>query len=840
MRLLLLLFLTTFSYHLFAQKIKITTAPSWLIKPVINNNNKTAPDEVSNGYVLSLYERQVNIVNKTEFTHYTRRIFNETGVQNASEVSVTFSPQFQQLTFHYIRLVRNGKTIANVREAEIKVVDEEDESDDFIYNGTKRAFIILKGVEKDDEIDCAYSLSGFNPVFGNHYSDKIYFVSGVQTENYFETITTAASQPLYVRVFNGAPLPEEKTAGDFKIYQWSNPKIGEWSWQSGMPSWYEDEPIVAVSTFKNWKEVISWGNKLFRNYNYPLPGSLQRMIEDWRQKAAGNKEVFAGLATRFVQDKVRYLGLEIGTHTHEPHTPAEVFEQRYGDCKDKALLLATILRQENIDASVALVNTATRHTVSQALPTALAFNHAVVAIWNEEINRYQYVDATITNQRGAFSSLFVPAYGFALVLNEKEYELRQAEGSDHNNTVISETFHLNFDTLAKFSVKTKFSGRAADRNRDDFAGVSVKELGKSYLDFYAKTYEGITTDSVVVVADDSVRNEIDVLENYRIPQAWKTDDNGRKAFTFAAQIIFSKIPDPANMPKDVPLALEYPLSITHVMQFYMPLSWPSSSFEALHIANESYQFDFTPRVDGKVIYLEYFFKTNKDHISSSMREQFKKDYARINDRIQYQLFTTGVASNHFSTPGDTSGTFVFFFLVVALAMGVLLLFLNRLSTYVEYDESTAWPIGGWLIILSISIVLAPIAHIIGFSQDGYFNTSTWVALKDNTSQGLLFVALLNLILQACLFSFAIAICFWFFTRRDIFPKMFTWYIGLYLSCQLLILALYNLNSSTASSNENSSAMAVDLARTLIYSVIWVTYVQKADRVKNTFIKSYKA
>ena len=41
--------------------------------------------------------------------------------------------------------------------------------------------------------------------------------------------------------------------------------------------------------------------------------------------------------------EIRYYSVSLGESSHRPHTPAEVLRNRYGDCKDKSLLLVTIL-----------------------------------------------------------------------------------------------------------------------------------------------------------------------------------------------------------------------------------------------------------------------------------------------------------------------------------------------------------------------------------------------------------------------------------------------------------------------------------------------------------------
>ena len=52
----------------------------------------------------------------------------------------------------------------------------------------------------------------------------------------------------------------------------------------------------------------------------------------------------------FVQRDVRYVGIELGIGGYQPHPAAEVFAHRYGDCKDKATLLRSMLREIGVDS----------------------------------------------------------------------------------------------------------------------------------------------------------------------------------------------------------------------------------------------------------------------------------------------------------------------------------------------------------------------------------------------------------------------------------------------------------------------------------------------------------
>ena len=104
--------------------------------------------------------------------------------------------------------------------------------------------------------------------------------------------------------------------------------------------WHMRYPRMRLSEWGSWKAVVDWSVPLYR------PGgsdrALQALADEWRKGSADDAGRIIQ-ALRFVQDKVRYTGIEIGPGAYQPTDPARVLERRYGDCKDKAMLLVTML-----------------------------------------------------------------------------------------------------------------------------------------------------------------------------------------------------------------------------------------------------------------------------------------------------------------------------------------------------------------------------------------------------------------------------------------------------------------------------------------------------------------
>ena len=63
-----------------------------------------------------------------------------------------------------------------------------------------------------------------------------------------------------------------------------------------------------------------------------------------------------------------------------PIPPPEVFTHRYGDCKDKATLLSSMLSQIGVESFYVVINSE-RGSVTPEIPANVGgFNHAILAI----------------------------------------------------------------------------------------------------------------------------------------------------------------------------------------------------------------------------------------------------------------------------------------------------------------------------------------------------------------------------------------------------------------------------------------------------------------------------
>jgi len=135
---------------------------------------------------------------------------------------------------------------------------------------------------------------------------------------------------------------------------------------------------ISTSGFTDWQQMGTWYRNLISGRMDASPEIKQKVAA----LTAGSGVTPLGKMNRlaqFVQHDIRYVAIELGIGGWQPHAAPEVFSHRYGDCKDKATLLSSMLREIGIDSYHVSINTE-RGSVTPDVPAHLAFNHVILAI----------------------------------------------------------------------------------------------------------------------------------------------------------------------------------------------------------------------------------------------------------------------------------------------------------------------------------------------------------------------------------------------------------------------------------------------------------------------------
>jgi predicted transglutaminase-like cysteine proteinase len=127
----------------------------------------------------------------------------------------------------------------------------------------------------------------------------------------------------------------------------------------------------------SWRDIGLWYGKLAADRCKASAAIRQKVIELTTNVSKPLDQI--RVLAAFVQKEIRYVAIEVGIGGYQPHSAEDVYTNRYGDCKDKATLLRTMLAEIGVDSYYVLINSH-RGVVSPNFSSALGFNHVILAI----------------------------------------------------------------------------------------------------------------------------------------------------------------------------------------------------------------------------------------------------------------------------------------------------------------------------------------------------------------------------------------------------------------------------------------------------------------------------
>ena len=237
---------------------------------------------------------------------------------------------------------------------------------------------------------------------------------------------------------------------------------------------------------QRWTEIGNYYDTLAANRTE----APQEIAVKSREVGGGGdfKSKIQGVAG-FMQQQIRYVGIEIGIGGLQPHSAVDVFKYRYGDCKDKATLLVAMLNAVGIRATWVLVDTH-RGFIDPLLPS-IQGNHAIAAI--EMPAGYSDPDlrAVVKARNGKRYLIFDPtdtytpigllgfhlqgSYGILVAGNDSQVIELPTLAPDADTVERVASFALNADGGLKGTVTETRSGEAARGLRRVYTEEGEKE-----------------------------------------------------------------------------------------------------------------------------------------------------------------------------------------------------------------------------------------------------------------------------------------------------------------------------------------------------------------------------
>ncbi len=816
-----------------------TGPPSGWITPVaVEEPIKIPSTAINDGIYYLLVDNQAR--KGATFKHYAQTIINKKGLESLSHISIDFDPSYEELVIHNIDVIRKGTVYNKLNPDRINLFQREEELEYQIYNGEKTFNIILDDLRVGDIVQYSYTISGENPSLKDMYYQSFVLQWSVPVYRLYHRLIWPSDRPVHMRSHGTDIKPSTSDHKGSQLFLVKRDSIQALIIDDNLPGWYYPYPWIEFSEASSWEEVARWGAPLYRVPS-KLSGELDAKIKEIMSQE-DKPEGRALSALRFIQDEIRYLGIEMGGSSYKPSDPSLVFSRRFGDCKDMALLFHTMLRKMGIESYPALVSTRYKDKVTESLPSPLAFNHVILRV--DMIGKSYWLDPTQTYGRGNFDTMDQPRYGTALIISD------DTRGLVPMNTMmtqgplqeVKEIFHIreSNNEPSTYSVETFYRGRKANEIREDFATKSMQEIEKNYLNYYASSYPEIVMNNSISMKDDTTKNVIVVNESYLIPNFWtKKEEKGSQEGYFYPYELAEYTRRPSTKQRTMPLNIPYPAHFRQTTEINLPDDW---YIEPSEVNIEDGSVDFKSRVDyrDRKLMLNYEFRTKKGHVDVSHVQEHISTKDRIYDELGYSIYNYGDGE---SEPNGVNWT------ILAVAGFSLILGAFLALNVYRYDpehgdislqsDTELKGLRGWLVVLAIGMCIQPVRLLVEFIQlMEVFELNTWISLTTPGAELyhplLQLLLLFELIFNIFWIEFAVLMIVLFFQKRWSFPKIYIIYLLVIFS--MMVIDLVVAEAIPTLNDDNLAETIKELFRQGVYTIIWSLYLIKSERVKNTFVK----
>ncbi len=611
-----------------AHTIDITTTPNWVEAHPYSKN--IDPENRVNGSVYLHVGNQVSFLNqqKQAYSRYATAALNSEGVEDNSQITISFDPAYEKIELHSLLLWRDGKQINKLNDFEVKRFKQEEDLEKLLYNGEESYYLILKNVKEGDIVEYSFSRIGANPVFNGELSHWVRLGWSVPVGQTFSRVILPKNDDNKVRLSGDANSEDliKSTHSNYTEYRYLVGQKQYDYYEDDQPAWYQPYPYLNVNSYGSWADVVDWALPLYQ----PQTSGERLDAELTRIKAIDGLDAQILAAIKTSQQTIRYLGIENGIGSHAPRTPEQVLKQGYGDCKDKTMLLVSLLNGLGVEASPALVSTNYRAKLLDEEPSHSAFDHVIVRFTHN--GEEYWVDPTATEQADSIETIAQSRLKYGLVIKDGETQLTEIPNNSINDIIATTHFHVSGKTSvpSKMEVVTLYEGHQADRMRRYFSSQSQREIMKDYEEFFSNYWEDIQFSEQIVIEDDQDMNMIVVRENYVIDQMWYKDNN-KKHVDIGSDIISTRFYKPESKRRTTPFALSSNINVKHKLIVHMPSSWDIRG-ELDQV--RSPEFDFTMKMRGIGDYADQLSKQFKT-IELDMEYEIKSDHVLPNRMNQY-------------------------------------------------------------------------------------------------------------------------------------------------------------------------------------------------------------
>ena len=410
-----------------------------------------------------------------DVTHETFKIFNQRAHDEA-EITIPFDAGTEKISNVHARTITPSGTVLLAKGGDIHT--SAPYSQFAMYDDAKVTGISMPGVEDGVIVDYVYTRTITKSFLPNQYSETWSFRDGVNPV-LFSQMTLSAPVAMKINTLpqNADSMSATVTPsadGKRKTYVWKMSSLGTIIPEPNMPPAYTFLPSVEISTIPSWEVIAKWYQGLAAGQMAVSPEIKQTVQTLIAGKTTDTDKARA--IYYWVEGQTRYVALELGLSAFQPHPAADVCRNRYGDCKDMATLLLTMLHEAGIKTAwPVLLGAESQAPVQSYLAAPSFFNHAIVRA-DIDGKPYWFDSTAAMCPFGQIPGGDRGVHAFVIRDGSGRFETIPLGTPEDNSETTTTTVDLHADGSAECKTMVDLSGDNGLGARLSFRGLQTDQL----------------------------------------------------------------------------------------------------------------------------------------------------------------------------------------------------------------------------------------------------------------------------------------------------------------------------------------------------------------------------
>lgn len=389
--------------------------------PAAGQNRRTLRDLT----VTTVYENGLS----GKFRQVVFQPLNDAGAAMARQYAFQYEADREVVQLRGARVYRgDGRTDEAVEYGE----GAADDPSISMYTSARNFYVQFPRLDPGDVVELRYRIDEVTPrnEYADYFGEVTYLQSSEPVQNAEYVLITPKKRTFYIDEKLPGLERETREQGDQRVYRFFAKKVAPLVPESAMPPWSEVLGFVHVSTYKDWKDLGRWYWGFVKE-QFDLDDETRKLAREVAKGAKTEREKVKAVYNWVVKN-TRYVALEFGIYGYKPRRCVQTVTRGWGDCKDKATVIVTLLEELGVPSTIVILRTQMRGDFRSNVPSLAAFDHAIVYVPSLDL----YLDGT-AEYTGSDELPDMDAGALALLVNKGDSKLTRVPERDPKKNVLT-------------------------------------------------------------------------------------------------------------------------------------------------------------------------------------------------------------------------------------------------------------------------------------------------------------------------------------------------------------------------------------------------------------------